>query len=273
MLLRMPASSLVRRTQLLAIGLLALLGVFGCSNSDHNLTPGLFPFQLPINTGNIPGRTDPVLQSMRLVPGGGINLQVGTGLDLKAIGHFSDGTEADIADFVTWTQTNSAVGTLVTSGTSGGKFTAFNTGRTTIYAELNTVFSDATFVNAVNLVTPAPSSPSSLDGKIQSGNTFRLTWNPNPAGENVAGYIVYRSRTSAVFTFKLADSDPDSGDQLVTDPVVGTTFTDSTAVGGVVYYVVQALRRDELDPTLFVYGAPSRQLKVNFATGQIGEDN
>lgn len=263
----MPAS----RALLITLGAaLLLVGAVGCPNNDDNVLPGLYPWQLPINTGRGPTQNDPQLESIRLEPGGGINLQVGTGLDFRAVGHFSNGQDVDITDVgAVFNQTNPTVGTLSPTG----DFTAFVPGQTTIYAQVDNVFSDAAFVFASNLITPGVSAVQNLDGTILPGDQFRLTWDASPFEESVIGYLVYRSRTSAVFTFKTQDGDPDSANQITVDPVVPATFTDTTAAGGVVYYVVQAVRRDLNDPLKLIYGAPSRQLKVNFATGEIGEGN
>lgn len=253
---------------LLALALTGLVLTAGCKGNDNNGNPGLYPFQLPINTGLDTTRLDPVLTSIRLEPGGGLDIQLGTGIEVRAIGTFSDGLVTDITDLTTFTQTNFSVGSL----SSNGRFVAQNTGQTTIYGRVNQIYSDALFVRAVNLITTRPSAVQDLDGVILPGNRFRLTWAPSPSEENVIGYVIYRARTSAEFTFKQADSDPNSPQSIQADPIPGTIYTDETAVGGVVYYVVQAIRKDVNDPDARVYGRPSRQLKVNFATGEVGED-
>ena len=262
-LLTMPVFS----SRLIALlgGLLLAVGVAGC-NGDTSHGVGQYPFQLPINTGQ-QGAVGPVLQSIHLEPGGGLNVQVGDEVDIRAVGHFSDGNEFDLQDQALWSQSDPNVGTL---DTHTGHFTAHNPGQTTIYAQVNNVYSDALFVYSANEITQIPKAVQHLDGEILPGNQFRLKWDASPTEDDVIGYLVYRSRTSAVFTFKRAPSDPD-GSLLFTLPQPGLVYTDITAVGGVVYYCVQAVRRDLNDPTILVYGAPSRQLKVNFSTGKIGE--
>jgi len=241
---------------LLVLTLLLAASQMACRGNDNNGNPGLYPFQLPINTG-FAGRNDPVVTSLRVEPGGGLRLQIGTGVDIRVIGTFSDGSSFDVTGLATFDQTNPSVGTL----SLGGQFRAQNPGTTTIFARIDHLFSDA------------PSAPRNLGGVILPGDRFRLTWDPNPAEDNVIGYVVYRSRTSAVFTFKMSETDPDSAELIQADPIPGTTYTDETAVGGVVYYVVQAIRRDVNDPDVLIYGSPSRQLKVNFATDTVGEED
>lgn len=248
---------------------LALVLSLGCKGNDNNGNPGLYPFQLPINTGQDPSRLDPVLTSIRLEPGGGINLQVGTGIDVKAIGTFSDGLVAEVTGLAIFEQSNAGVGSL----SLDGRFVAQNPGQTRVSAKINNIFSDPLFITAKNLITSEPSAVQGLSGAILPGDNFRLTWLPNPSEEAVIGYVIYRSRTSAQFTFKTAEGDPTPPEMIVTTPLTGNVYTDESAVGGVVYYVVQAIRRDANDPDVLVFGAASRQLKVNFATDTVGEED
>ncbi|HYE76638.1 MAG TPA: hypothetical protein VEI97_01500, partial [bacterium] len=180
----MPAS----RALLLLLGALLTIGAaLGCDD-DNNPAEGLYPFQLPINTGQRPDAGDPILQSIRLEPGGGINLQVGTGLDFRAVGRFNNGAEVDLTGVpgLAFSQTNPTVGSLSPTG----DFTAFNAGQTTVFARVDNIFSDAAFVFASNLITPGVSAVQNLDGTILNGGQFRLTWDPSPAEEAVIGYLV-----------------------------------------------------------------------------------
>jgi|GEM_PF-4466934 len=253
------------------LGLLALALVFslGCKGDDNNGNPGQYPFQLPINTGQDPSRFDPVLTSLRLEPGGGINLQVGTGIDVKVIGTFSDGLVAEVTGLATFAQSNPGVGSL----SIDGEFVAQNPGVTQISARINNIFSDPLDITAKNLITRKPSAVQGLSGAILPGDNFRLTWLSNPGEEAVIGYVIYRSRASATVVVKTQESDPTPSSMIQTTPLPGNVFTDESAVGGVVYYVVQAIRRDLTDPDELIFGDASRQLKVNFATGTVGEED
>lgn len=62
-----------------------------------------------------------------------------------------------------------------------------------------------------------------------------LVWDPSPS-ENVDGYNIYRSTTSATGYAKLNPS-----------LIVGVTYTDTTAAEGVTYYYVATAERDSLE--------------------------
>ncbi len=80
--------------------------------------------------------TEPVLQTITVLPANPSVLSLSSTDSFTATGHFSDGTTPDITSQVTWSSSNPAVATIATTG---GAATTLSQGTTSINATLNGV--------------------------------------------------------------------------------------------------------------------------------------
>ena len=80
--------------------------------------------------------------SIEIIPNGAL-IEIGRTLDYKAIGTYSDSSQADITSLVTWGSTNTRVATIRNNGDEVALVTAHAVGRTKIYATFGSI-SDTT---------------------------------------------------------------------------------------------------------------------------------
>ena len=86
----------------------------------------------------------------------------------------------------------------------------------------------------VTLDTTYPSPPASLSAETREGGIIRLSW-PASAGDNIAGYNLYRAAQSFTNTA--------SATRVNTNRITSTTYNDMPATDGLWYYRVAAVNQ------------------------------
>jgi uncharacterized protein YjdB len=116
--------------------------------------------------------TNPTLNSISLTPTS-VSLPVGLTQKVTATGHYSDGSDVDISDFVWWTSADTTVATVSNSFGSHGIVTAVAIGATIVDATMNGISAQAAVTVGTATLTSVTLSGSAAT--LPKGETRSLT--------------------------------------------------------------------------------------------------
>ncbi|MBW4056416.1 MAG: hypothetical protein HIU83_13640 [Proteobacteria bacterium] len=138
--------------------------------------------------------TEPVLQSITVLPANPSVLSLSSTDSFTATGHFSDGTTPDITSQVTWSSSNPAVATIATTG---GAATTLSQGTASINATLNDVSGASNLKVTGGNLTSFTISPTATTIVILANNTrVRMTANgtfSNGSIRDITGAVQWTS--------------------------------------------------------------------------------
>jgi hypothetical protein len=212
---------------ILLIALLAMLAlpIAGCKGNGENIG-------IPIYVNNPGGASTVKLADIIITPGW-INVAVGDTQLLKATGRYTDGTQEDFTDKVIWTINGSDWTSTMGYFPTFGKLITSAPGSLTIKVRYKGELHGLATISVFDpMIDAPPKPPENLSYIILPNGDVVLSWEimgtPDP---DLLGFNIYRSRNSGSGYIEINEG---------LGVILGTSYRDPEAAGGVFYYVVTA---------------------------------